>query len=110
MHTAVNMIRKRLARMRRRRKVARAYDMALETARYLPAGADILDVGCGNGFIAHHLKGILDSHVVGLDIADSTNASIEYYRYDGRHFPLVSAEFDAVLLCYVLHHADDAGL
>jgi cyclopropane fatty-acyl-phospholipid synthase-like methyltransferase len=36
--------------MQRRRKVGRAYDMALEIARILKPGSAVLDVGCGNGF------------------------------------------------------------
>ena len=96
--------------MRRRKKVGRAYDMALEVARVLPQNADILDVGCGNGFIAHHLRGMLGTTVVGLDVGDSTAARIDYLPYDGRHFPVREQSFDAVLLCYVLHHAQDARL
>ena len=84
--------------------------MALEVARVLPARADILDVGCGNGFIAHHLQGILGTTVVGLDVGASTTAHINYLPYDGRHFPVRDQSFDAVLLCYVLHHAQDPRL
>lgn len=101
-------IRRRFERMRRRRKVGRAYDMALEISRALPPHADVLDVGCGNGFIAHHLVGILRSRVVGVDVGQSTVAPINYLPYDGRHIPLQDQSFDAVLLCYVLHHAQDA--
>ncbi len=103
-------IKRRLRRMRRRRKVGRAYDMALEVARVLPPRADVLDVGCGNGFIAHHLSGLLGTTVVGLDVGNSTAARINYLPYDGRHFPLKDQSFDAVILCYVLHHAEDARL
>ena len=103
-------IKRRFRRMRRRRKVGRAYDMALEVARVLPQNADILDVGCGNGFIAHHLAGMLGTTVVGLDVGGSTSARINYLPYDGRHFPVREQSFDAVLLCYVLHHAQDARL
>jgi len=96
--------------MRRRRKVARAYDMALEISRELSRQAAVLDVGCGNGFIAHHLTGLLDATVVGLDVGTETNAKINYLPYDGRHFPIQDQSFDAVLLCYVLHHAQDPAL
>ncbi|HEX6729085.1 MAG TPA: class I SAM-dependent methyltransferase [Pyrinomonadaceae bacterium] len=101
-------IRRRFERMRRRRKIGRAYDMALEIARVLSPKADVLDVGCGNGFIAHHLVGILRSKVVGLDVGRQTLAPIDYLPYDGHQFPLQDRSFDAVLLCYVLHHAQDA--
>jgi len=96
--------------MRRRRKVGRAYDMALEIARVVKSGATILDVGCGNGFIAHHLTGLLRSRVIGLDVTNFTSAIIEYVPYDGRHFPVRDRSVDAVLLCYVLHHAKNASL
>jgi SAM-dependent methyltransferase len=84
--------------------------MALEIARVVPKGSTVLDVGCGNGFIAHHLSGILNSTVVGLDVDRSSKSHITYLTYDGRHFPVADQTFDAVLLCYVLHHAQDARL
>lgn len=98
---------RRLKRSGRRRAVGRAYDMALEIARVIPRGASILDVGCGNGFIAHHLTGMLRTKVVGLDVAKETEASIPYVSYNGRHFPVKDQSFDVILLCYVLHHAQD---
>jgi SAM-dependent methyltransferase len=96
--------------MQRRRKIGRSYDMALEIARWLPRYAQVLDVGCGNGFIAHHLHGLLNARVVGIDVGPTTSSNIEYLSYDGRHFPEEDRAFDAVLLCYVLHHAQDANL
>lgn len=83
--------------------------MAREVARVLPVGARVLDVGCGNGFIAHHLVALLGARVVGIDVAHEASARIDYLRYDGRHFPLPDQSFDAALLCYVLHHAQDLG-
>jgi SAM-dependent methyltransferase len=105
-----NIIQRRWRRMRRRRLVGRSYDMALEIARLLPPGSNVLDVGCGSGFIAHHLTGILQSTVVGLDVGKTTSARINYLPYDGRHFPVKDRSFDAVLLCYVLHHAQNHRL
>lgn len=99
-----------MARERRRRKVGRAYDMALEIARVIPKGSEVLDVGCGNGFIAHHLSAMLGKEVIGIDVMNATEAPIAYRRYDRRQFPVEENSVDAVLLCYVLHHAQDAGL
>lgn len=102
-------IKRRWFRSRRRRKVARAYDMALEIARVIPQGSEVLDVGCGNGFIAHHLSALLGANVVGTDVEDITQVPINYRRYDRTRLPAEDNSFDAVLLCYVLHHAHDAG-
>lgn len=100
-------IQRRLQRERRRRKVGRAYDMALEIARVLPAKARVLDVGCGSGFIAHHLSAMLEQSVIGIDLEAHTEAGIDYRQFDGKHLPLEDGSVDAVLLCYVLHHAQD---
>lgn len=81
--------------------------MALEIARVIPRGAEVLDVGCGNGFIAHHLSAMVGTSVVGIDVAQTAAAPIEYRRYDAARFPAEDNSFDAVLLCYVLHHARD---
>ena len=102
-----NGLKRRWARERRRRKVGRAYDMALEIARTIPGGSEVLDVGCGNGFIAHHLSAMLGTGVIGIDVIDATDAPIDFRRCDGKQFPLADNSVDAVLLCYVLHHAQD---
>jgi ubiquinone/menaquinone biosynthesis C-methylase UbiE len=102
-------IKRRWFRSRRRRKVARAYDMALEIARVIPYGSDVLDVGCGNGFITHHLTALLGTSAVGTDVQDITQVPISYRRYDRTRLPAQDNSFDAVLFCYVLHHARDAG-
>lgn len=100
-------IRRRWRRERRRRKVGRAYDMALEVARVIPHSSRVLDVGCGNGYIAHHLSAMLDAAVVGIDLGDTTEAPIDYRPFNGTHFPVEDQSFDAILLCYVLHHAQN---
>jgi len=103
-------LQRRWRRERRRRKVGRAYDMALEIARVLPVNTRLLDVGCGSGYIAHHLSAILRADVIGLDLDQGTEAAIDYRQFDGKHFPVPDRSVDAVLLCYVLHHAQDLGL
>jgi ubiquinone/menaquinone biosynthesis C-methylase UbiE len=108
--TLFSGIKRRWFRSRRRRKVARAYDMALEIARVIPYGSRVLDVGCGNGFIAHHLTALLGTSAVGTDVTDITQVPISYRRYDRTQLPAEDNSFDAVLLCYVLHHAEDAGV
>jgi ubiquinone/menaquinone biosynthesis C-methylase UbiE len=101
---------RRWRRERRRRKVGRAYDMALEIARILPRGSRVLDVGCGNGYIAHHLTAMLNAGVVGTDLNQTTEALIDYRSFNGTDFPVDAQSFDGVLLCYVLHHAQNLDL
>lgn len=103
----LNGLRRRWARERRRRKVGRAYDMAVEIAHVLPRDARVLDVGCGNGFIAHHLSALLGQEVLGIDLENKTEALINYRRFDGNQFPVENQSVDAVVLCYVLHHAQN---
>jgi SAM-dependent methyltransferase len=100
-------IRRRWLRERRRRKVGRAYDMAQEIARVIPRRSRVLDVGCGNGYIAHHLSAMLNGAVVGIDLGETTEAQIDYRPFNGVHFPVEDDSFDAILLCYVLHHAQN---
>jgi SAM-dependent methyltransferase len=104
---AVGGVQRRWRRERRRRLVGRSYDMALELARVLPQCARVLDVGCGSGFIAHHLSALLGTRVSGIDVRRHADAPIDYAAFDGTHFPADDNSFDAVLLCYVLHHAQD---
>ncbi len=106
----VNGFIRRFKRERRRRKVGRAYDMALEIARVIPYGSEVLDVGCGNGFIAHHLSAMLGTSTMGIDLGNSAEAPIDYSPYAGARFPAPDKSFDAVLLCYVLHHAQDISV
>ena len=108
--TLLRGIKRRWVRERRRRRVARAYDMALEIARVIPRRSKVLDVGCGNGFIAHHLSAMLGKGVIGIDVTQTTEAPIDYRHYDGRQFPVKANSFDAVLLCYVLHHTQNIDL
>jgi SAM-dependent methyltransferase len=98
---------RRWRRERRRRAVARAYDMAIEIARFIPSGSEVLDVGCGNGYIAHHLSALLATSVMGVDVTDNSRAQIAYQTFDGVTLPAPDESFNAVLFCYVLHHAQD---
>lgn len=98
---------RRWRRERRRRKVGRAYDMAIEIARVLPRHSRVLDVGCGSGYIAHHLSALLGTRVLGIDLAESTEAPISYRQFNGTCFPVEDESVDAVVLCYVFHHAQD---
>jgi ubiquinone/menaquinone biosynthesis C-methylase UbiE len=84
--------------------------MALEIAPLIAVNSRVLDVGCGNGFIAQHLAATRRANIVGIDLDATTEAGIDYRQFDGKHFPVADGSVDAALLCYVLHHAQDLGL
>lgn len=92
---------------KQRWKLGGAFYMAREIAAQLPSGARLLDVGCGDGFIAHHLSGLLGQPACGVDVRQTTDAPIDYACFDGVHLPYSDQSFDAVLSAYVLHHAAD---
>jgi SAM-dependent methyltransferase len=81
--------------------------MALEIARLIPRNSSVLDVGCGSGYIAHHLSALLGTRVLGMDVNEVVAAPIDFRSFDGRRFPVADESFDAVIFCYVLHHAQD---
>ena len=89
------------------RVVGKAYDTACEVASVVPRDSRVLDVGCGEGYVAHHLTSLLRTNVLGIDLANTTDAPIEYLSYDGIRFPVNDQSFDGVLLSYVLHHAQN---
>jgi SAM-dependent methyltransferase len=77
-------------------------------ADLMPAGARVLDVGCGDGLIgslvARHRP---DVEVSGIDIAVRGTTHMPVREFDGRHIPVADGEADVVMLVDVLHHADD---
>jgi ubiquinone/menaquinone biosynthesis C-methylase UbiE len=97
-------------RQKRRRSVGKAYDTAVEVADLIPPDTRLLDVGCGNGYVAHHLNALLTTRVTGVDLPDTAKARIEYFSYDGKRLPVSDSSYDGVLLSYVLHHVQDIHL
>jgi len=93
-----------LTRARRRFQIGKAYCMAKEIAPHLPAKASIVDIGCGSGFIAFHLRGLRGGEVMGVDVLDVLQAPIPFQPFDGQTLPFTDSTFDAALFCYVLHH------
>lgn len=76
----------------------------------------VLDVGGGNGLLAHALGRLLPvDRVTSIDIRDRylPGLGIETQTFDGSTLPFADARFDCLLLVNVLHHvslARRAGL
>lgn len=76
----------------------------------VPAGASVLDVGCGNGYLTSRLAGRFKT-VVGLDASE---AMLKYNPCGGKvlgfstALPFRSKSFDIVSSSHLLHHLVEA--
>lgn len=74
-------------------------------AGYLPDGAKVLDIGCGNMLLAKDLVRRKKITVQGVDVLDMNLTSLPHQIFDGRRLPFPDKSFDFSLLIGVLHHA-----
>lgn len=83
-------------------------------ANAVPEAADVLDVGCGAGFISnklaeegYRLTGI-DQSASSLRVAERhASKEVRYVQADAMALPFPAASFDVVLLLDVLEHVED---
>jgi SAM-dependent methyltransferase len=74
----------------------------------LPAGATLLDVGCGDGIIARHLAQTVPGlKVAGAEYSPRANCAIPCVSFDGAHLPFADKSFDGCMFIDVLHHSLD---
>lgn len=79
--------------------------------KLLPAGARMLDVGCGDGLISAMLRQKRpDISVQGIDVLPRAQTHIPVQIFDGMHFPFANDSLDAVLFSDVLHHTADPAI
>ncbi|MFI6939124.1 bifunctional 2-polyprenyl-6-hydroxyphenol methylase/3-demethylubiquinol 3-O-methyltransferase UbiG [Streptomyces sp. NPDC050418] len=89
----------------------------LDERKIDPAGARVLDVGCGGGLLAEEFAA-LGFHVTGVDPSEPSisaarrhaarsGLAIDYVVGTGEALPVPDASFDLVYCCDVLEHVDD---
>ncbi len=91
-------------------RLMRPYRSARLKDRLIPLideGASVLDVGTGDGQLAHTIKEAARCNMVGLDVCLQPHSSIEVRHYDGHSFPFEDDSFDCVMMVDMLHHTTD---
>jgi SAM-dependent methyltransferase len=77
-------------------------------AGMLPAGASVVDVGCGDGLIDRLIcERRRDVSITGIDILARPGSHIPVSTYDGATLPIEDHSVDVVMFVDVLHHTDD---
>jgi ubiquinone/menaquinone biosynthesis C-methylase UbiE len=74
----------------------------------LPPGANVLDVGCGDGSVAAAVMAARsDLQITGIDVLLRDQPQIPVTEFDGQTIPYDDQAFDAVTFVDVLHHTED---
>jgi len=72
---------------------------------FVHSGMEILDVGCGEGFVAEALVSAENLSIQSVDIFDARKVKpCPFKLFDGVHLPFEDNAFDVTLLSFVLHH------
>lgn len=84
-----------------------AKKMCEECQDFIKQGSQLLDIGCGSGIVIETFGNHFKAKVVGTDIEDNRVLPIAFRLIDNGNLPFPKNSFDAVLITYVLHHAQD---
>jgi len=75
---------------------------------HLPPRTSVLDIGCGEGWVADELVRRRVGEIAVVDVVDVRRTrTLPFSLYDGVHLPFPDARFDVAMLNFVLHHVPD---
>lgn len=108
MHAGLVVKRSRiLSSILRHALLPRGLRMVRLIERFVPAGARVVDIGCGHGHVVELLKR-RGNDAVGVDLVDmSLFKAVVPTVTDGDRLPFRDNEFDVALLMTMLHHTPD---
>ncbi len=73
----------------------------------IPLRCSVLDVGCGDGLLAHLLlERRPDIRLRGLDVLRRSREYIPVATFDGKRIPFPDDSFDVIMFVDVLHHTE----
>ncbi len=82
--------------------------LARHFCKLLPGNAVVLDVGCGDGWLASRIMEMrADVHITGIDLLAREQTHIHVGQFDGKVIPYGDRSVDAVMFVDVLHHTVD---
>jgi len=82
--------------------------LARHVSSLIPLNASVLDVGCGDGWLAALIaRNRPDVRMAGIDVLKRPETRIPVREFDGNTIPYKDGSFDAILFVDVLHHTTD---
>jgi len=82
--------------------------LASHLAPLLPPGAQVVDVGCGDGQLARLIQEQRpDCSLSGYDVLVREHTQVPVQAFDGQRLPLADGSVDVVMFVDVLHHTVD---
>lgn len=86
----------------------RVHTLASHLAELIPQKAKVLDIGCGDGLIAHLImQQRPEVKITGVDVLLREKTFIPIETFDGRVVPFADDSFDIAMFVDVLHHTED---
>lgn len=81
--------------------------LASHLGRFIPPGARVLDVGCGDGLIDRLIMNETGVTIEGIDTLVRPRTHIPVQVFDGKTIPHPDLSFDTVMFVDVLHHTEN---